>query len=159
MPMQRERYPADWEAISLRIRQRDGWKCQKCGVANDARIVRSRVDPARYIVYDEKYDGYRTPEGLPIRMSEIPDEFDTSDWSTHKRVILTVHHIGAPRDDGSPGDVHDKMDCRDINLTSLCQRCHFIADLPSHVVSARKARAEKRKQRILATGQLEMELL
>jgi hypothetical protein len=32
MPMQRERYPTDWEAISLRIRaERAGWKCEWCG--------------------------------------------------------------------------------------------------------------------------------
>lgn len=35
MPMQRERYPADWEAISKRIRfERAGGKCEWCGAAN-----------------------------------------------------------------------------------------------------------------------------
>lgn len=156
MPMDRTRYPDDWEAISLRIRTRDGWKCTQCGVANKALIVRSDKDPARYIVYDEQNDVYTRPDGQWIKGSEIPDEFDTSEWDNHTRVIITVHHIGALRDDGSPGDAHDKMDCREVNLTSLCQRCHFIADLPSHIVSARKARAEKRRARILAAGQLEL---
>lgn len=27
MPFQRERYPPDWPAISLRIRERSGWRC------------------------------------------------------------------------------------------------------------------------------------
>lgn len=35
MPMQRKRYPSDWEQISLRIRgERAGWKCEWCGAAN-----------------------------------------------------------------------------------------------------------------------------
>ena len=32
--MKRERYPADWTAISLRIREREGWHCKWCGAAN-----------------------------------------------------------------------------------------------------------------------------
>lgn len=31
MPMQRSKYPPDWEIISLRIRERAGWKCELCG--------------------------------------------------------------------------------------------------------------------------------
>ena len=30
MPMQRDRYPANWHAISLRIRNREGWACKFC---------------------------------------------------------------------------------------------------------------------------------
>ena len=30
--MKRELYPDDWEAISLRIRERAGWRCEWCGV-------------------------------------------------------------------------------------------------------------------------------
>lgn len=31
MPMERERYPADWKAIALGVKERAGWKCQRCG--------------------------------------------------------------------------------------------------------------------------------
>ena len=34
MPFQRERYPPDWPAISLRIRTRAGWRCEWCGAEN-----------------------------------------------------------------------------------------------------------------------------
>jgi 5-methylcytosine-specific restriction endonuclease McrA len=34
MPMNRKAYPHNWEEISLRIRQRDEWKCAFCGVGN-----------------------------------------------------------------------------------------------------------------------------
>ena len=31
MPMRRDRYPADWEAISLALREAAGWRCEWCG--------------------------------------------------------------------------------------------------------------------------------
>lgn len=34
MPMNKSRYPADWKAISLRIREREGWCCKWCGAEN-----------------------------------------------------------------------------------------------------------------------------
>jgi 5-methylcytosine-specific restriction endonuclease McrA len=34
MPFHRERYPADWEEISLRIRARSGGRCEFCGAEN-----------------------------------------------------------------------------------------------------------------------------
>jgi 5-methylcytosine-specific restriction endonuclease McrA len=30
----RARYPRDWKAISLAIRERANWKCEECGAAN-----------------------------------------------------------------------------------------------------------------------------
>jgi hypothetical protein len=34
MPFQKHRYPPDWREISLRIREREGWKCKFCGAEN-----------------------------------------------------------------------------------------------------------------------------
>lgn len=31
MPFDASRYPVNWQAISLRIRERDGWQCKFCG--------------------------------------------------------------------------------------------------------------------------------
>lgn len=39
MPMQRALYPSDWEAISLRIRERAQWRCEACGVAQGAEVA------------------------------------------------------------------------------------------------------------------------
>lgn len=152
MPFERERYPSNWDEISTRIKERANYRCEQCGVEHGAEITRSSVDASRYIVLKE--DGcFYYPNGEIIRLSEIPDEFDISHYS---RVVLTTHHIGAPHADGTPGDLHDKMDCRDENLIALCQRCHFIADLPSHIESARKSRIAHKRERILAQGQLEL---
>lgn len=34
MPMNIKLYPPDWKAISLRIRQREDWKCKWCSAEN-----------------------------------------------------------------------------------------------------------------------------
>lgn len=47
---------------------------------------------------------------------------------TGSRVVLTVHHLGIDKPDGTPGDPADKMDCRPENLVALCQRCHLKAE-------------------------------
>lgn len=31
MPMDRARYPKDWEATALAVKEAAGWKCQACG--------------------------------------------------------------------------------------------------------------------------------
>lgn len=31
MPMQRERYPANWKAIATALKEATGWVCQECG--------------------------------------------------------------------------------------------------------------------------------
>lgn len=71
---------------------------------------------------------------------------------TGSKVVLTVHHLGAPRPDHSPGDCHDKMDCRDENLVALCQRCHLWADRETHKRNA----AQTRRRKKIDAGQLEL---
>lgn len=114
MPVDRTRYPPDWDAIALAVKVAVDWRCQDCGLQ------------------------CRRP-------SEVFD--------THKRT-MSVHHVGVPHADGSPGDMHDKMDCRPENLLALCSACHLKRDLPGHVLHA----AETRRRKRIASGQLEIEL-
>lgn len=141
-PFRRERYPADWDAISQRIRERAGWKCEQCGVVNHTLIVRSVVDGARYLVLDEQTRFYRWPDGTPIRHSEIPGEFPT--WRKHTRVVLTVAHYPD----------RDPMNCTDDNLQALCQRCHLRLDANHHANNARITRRKKRESFVKEQGQL-----
>lgn len=71
-----------------------------------------------------------------------------------RRRTMSVHHLGAPKDDGSPGDMHDKQDCRPENLLALCSACHLARDLPGHVLNAARTRRAKR----IASGQQELPL-
>lgn len=114
MPVDWSRYPPDWDAIALRVKEAAGWVCQDCG----------------------------------MQCRKPGEPFDT-----HKRT-MSVHHLGAPRDDGSEGDPHDKMDVRPVNLLALCSKCHLRRDLPIHKQHA----AETRRAKRIAAGQQELGL-
>lgn len=114
---------------------------------------------------------------MPMRADRYPPDWkqiaraikDAADWicqdcgmqcrrpgeklDTHRRT-MSVHHLGAPKDDGTPGDMHDKMDCRPCNLIALCSACHLARDLPGHVLNAARTRRAKK----VASGQMELTL-
>lgn len=151
MPMQRERYPDNWEQISEYIRfERAGNKCEWCGIPNGVDIMRNPDNPAEYLYLNE-HEEHCTPDGSPVRLSELPFIADK-----YTRVVLTVAHLGAPHDNGRPGDKHDKMDIRPENLAALCQRCHLIYDLPDHIANRKRTMAERKAAEIAAAGQLSL---
>ena len=47
---------------------------------------------------------------------------------TGSNVVLTTAHLGIPKEDGTPGNKNDTMDCRLENLKAMCQRCHLTFD-------------------------------
>lgn len=161
MPMQRERYPADWEAISKRIRfERAKGCCEWCGAVNGSWKVRWRdkdgpgftfythaenMRDGSWHVWDEDEDGL---------CSEITEIIPALDGGKPAKVVLTVAHLGTPHSDGTPGDKHDKMDVRDENLAALCQACHLRYDIKEHTANAAKTRRRKR----VAAGQQELGL-
>lgn len=112
MPMRKEDYPDDWDAIAGAIKDAASWICRHCG----------------------------------LQCQRPSEPFDT-----HRRT-MSVHHIGVPKPDGSPGDPHDKMDVRPENLIALCSRCHLRADRDLHVRNAARTRRRKR----LEAGQREL---
>lgn len=133
--MDRSRYPADWEATSQRIRVRADNRCEWCGVSN-------------------RVWGYRDTKGKfhPVASSKEEAE-EIAPWGCKVfRIMLTVAHLGVTHPDGRPGDVHDKMDCRDENLAALCQRCHLRHDVDEHKFNAAWTRRRKR----IEAGQLEL---
>lgn len=144
MPMDISRYPKDWGAISKRIRERAGNCCEQCGVPHGEWV-------------------YRKPDGQWALMDDVDNlNSDVARWQGWDnpgvklvRIVNTVHHIGAPWPDGTPGDRHDKMDCRDENLTLLCQKHHLAADLDIHMANAAATRRRKRVE----AGQIEMEII
>lgn len=137
MPMDRSKYPDDWEAISARIREREGNRCKWCGVANGA-------------------IGYRLLSGEFVKIANSADEVGLEadalalDGYNVIRIVLTVAHLGVAKPDGTPGDKHDKMDVRDENLAALCQKCHLNYDRDDHVRNA----AETRRRRRIDGGQM-----
>jgi len=119
MPIRDEnkaRYPSDWKAISLRIREKAGQKCEKCAAPNGAEILR---------ITSEDY-GFE-----PVYALRTGDIFDATDGRCRGfqhapdlegkwvRVVLTVAHLD-----------HQPENCADENLRAWCQRCHNIYDMP-----------------------------
>jgi hypothetical protein len=131
MPMDRSRYPANWEDISRRIRERAGNRCEWCGVPNGAW-------------------GYRDKTGRFWTEEEIAQTDGDHPFNNYEpkplRIVLTVAHLGVTRPDGASGDKHDKMDVRDENLAALCQRCHINYDRDEHSANAAATRRRKREQ-------------
>ena len=132
--LDKSKYPKNWNQISRQIRDRDGNKCVRCGVSNHAIGYRDAVGVFHYVNDPESALGY------PIVVEEGFDCF-----KTYKviRIVLTCAHLGVPKDDGSPGDKRDKMDCRPINLMSLCQACHFKEDRDEHAETRRRKKEAK----------------
>lgn len=133
MPMKRELYAVNWEAISAAIRERAGHRCEwpGCNVPNGAFILRSLDDAARYLILHD--DGiYRTPEGRPVRLSEMPDEYADARLV---KVVLTVAHLD-----------HDVTNNAADNLRCWCQLHHLRYDAKLHAANARATRVRKREQ-------------
>lgn len=122
MPIDYSRYPANWNQISLQIREREGQKCKWCGAPNGQLIWRNALNPVEWSP---------APEG------HLADAM-ALDGQRFVKVVLTVAHLGVPKPDGQPGDKHDKHDVRPENLAALCQRCHLVFDLTEHIENRKR---------------------
>lgn len=142
MPMDRSRYPKNWEAISQAIRERAGNRCEWCGVENGAVGARDR--------FGEWHDW----DDMENLNSDVGCYLFGGYDAKPIRIVLTVAHLGVDKPDGSPGDKHDKFDCRPENLAALCQRCHLNYDREDHIRYA----AETRHRRKVEAGQMELSL-
>ena len=121
MPIKPEnlaKYPANWKAISLSIRERDGNKCKFCGVANGTYGYRD-IKTGQFVSIDEIAEG-----------AEWIDALDLSDRPI--KIVLTVAHLD-----------HNEANCEGSNLAALCQRCHLTYDAKHHAETARVTREKK----------------
>ncbi|MBW3637518.1 MAG: hypothetical protein KY445_13805 [Armatimonadetes bacterium] len=143
MPWNPKRYPPEWKAIRARIQERAGDKCEWCGVTN------------RAIGYREKCGAF--VQLAPCKESVGMDvEVAALDGYKIVEIVCTTAHLGTDHADGSKGDKHDKMDCRDENLAFLCQRCHLRYDIQEHIENAARTRAKKREAAARESGQLNL---
>lgn len=139
MPMDRSRYPADWDDIARAVKERAGWKCEECGVEHGRFIIRDSRKPAKFRYVDKDY---ATGLGRYLKVAV--------------RVVITVHHIGVDKPDGTPGDPNDKQDCRPENLIALCQYHHLLADQANNVALSRGTRIRKKHEQKSRAGQREL---
>lgn len=147
----RGRYPADWPAISRRIRERAGQRCEWCAAPNGTPVVRvkgsglwararhgTEPNPAAESAYlADMAGGWHDERGRALRWADVPP-YEYADCRV-TRVVLTVAHLD-----------HTPENCADDNLAALCQRCHLGYDLATHVRNARETRERRSGQVVLA---------
>jgi hypothetical protein len=80
-PENKARYPKDWKAISARIRERAGNKCEQCGVENG--------------VYRNTATGETTTDLMQV------EAWGTCDDAVVSRIVLTVAHLNHRPEDCS----------------------------------------------------------
>ncbi len=81
MPMNKSRYPKDWDRISKAIRHREGYRCGLCGAPNGEELVRLKECAAIW---------ERTPVLAKIA------------FTRPFKCVLTVHHINYNTRDNRP---------------------------------------------------------
>lgn len=138
MPIRAEnkaRYPKDWKAISLRIRERAGQRCEKCHAPNGELILREQSEDYAFepTYTDDTGMIFSAEDGREMGF-QLPQDAKGK-WVC---VVLTVAHID-----------HQPENCADDNLKAWCQRCHNIYDMPM-----RKAGIAKRARQRLAAADL-----
>jgi hypothetical protein len=125
MPIRKQDYPPNWDAISLQVRADANNRCEWCGVANATCIVRI---PAQ--------------QHCRVTIGEVTKEVPFFDFEEHPpktpgttRIILTVAHLDR--------DTHNN---ERSNLAALCQRCHLNHDRKAqHIPNRRYGRDHKKE--------------
>lgn len=124
-PENRDRYPKDWPAISLRIRERASNKCEQCAAPNGALICRGmgQFEGSYMVSTGDVFDALTGSKLGRAKGSEYPGRY--------VRVVLTVGHLD-----------HKPENCADENLKAWCQRCHNAYDMPARI-AGRRARSRQ----------------
>lgn len=111
MPMNRDDYPEDWDAIALTIKEAANWHCQECGRP----CLKPNQEWADFVL-----DLLNSGDDLYLQTFEEHYDNETGEWGTIEkpgRFVLTVAHLN-----------HRPMDCRPENLKALCSPCHLRHD-------------------------------
>jgi hypothetical protein len=147
MPIDYSRYPADWKAISRRIRfERAGGKCEWCGAPNGLYVIRR--DDGTFKTWTNCEQDRDTRGVFWLAWQEEDGEI-CSDYDTFRgndrpiKIVLTVAHLD-----------HDTTNNDDSNLAALCQRDHLRHDAQHHAKNA----AQTRRRRKVEAGQGEFPL-
>jgi hypothetical protein len=103
MPMQRSRYPANWQDIATQVKSEANWKCEQCG-RECRRSGESLADFIDRVV----------PKVHCTDSYELLHEINTKPT----RFVLTTAHLN-----------HIPEDVTRSNLKALCSACHCRYDL------------------------------
>ena len=78
-------YPANWEDLARQCKERDGWRCQGCGIAHGTEVVSERTGVV-YTVYVAAAHLDHDPWNPAPRLATFcPSCHARYDWSWHER--------------------------------------------------------------------------
>lgn len=105
MPIDKSRYPPDWDDRSARIQERDQYQCQHCGAKKNE--VGQHTDDGQWM-NEKKIHALVGKGRLKEEMLQM------------KKAVLTVAHLD-----------HDETnwEVEDERLLTLCATCHLRYDL------------------------------
>lgn len=69
--MDRSRYPKDWNAIALKIKEASNWKCQECGLdckRTDEPLDRESKARLTLMIHHKDYDPYNNDQSNLIAL-------------------------------------------------------------------------------------------
>jgi hypothetical protein len=130
MPMDKKRYPKNWNQIATKVKKKANWCCEKCH-RPCRKPKENRFD------FEDRIES--TPWSDDLYECEYDEELGSILRSKLTRFTLTVAHLN-----------HIPEDCRPENLKALCSVCHCRYDAVHHVKSRKKNCYAKRE----AVGQL-----
>lgn len=133
MAMDRSRYPDDWEAIALKVKEAANWICEECGKPC-RRPGQDWADFVGELLNREGPSGWYAQTGEAIANKETGEHR----WAEKpQRFTLTVAHMD-----------HLPENCDRGNLKALCAPCHCRYDL--------KAMPRKRQMKAERLGQMDL---
>ena len=116
MPIDYSKYPPNWKTeIVPRILNRAGNCCERCGVANKAKLWSIPLS----IKSNGKYSIRRIWVAAETDKERLRQNFTRSGDIKQVTVVLTVSHLD-----------HDELnhDVADDRLEAMCQQCHLVYD-------------------------------
>jgi hypothetical protein len=125
MPCDYSKYPKNWKnEIRPEILKRAGDRCEKCGVANYAIILRGEW--CGRAVYQDMDGWIFSAENSEKIGGGHLGEVDITGNRKFTKIVLTIAHLD-----------HDTANNDLQNLKALCQKCHLNYDSGLHRTNAR----------------------
>ncbi|WP_377968178.1 hypothetical protein [Almyronema epifaneia] len=131
--MDRSRYPANWEAIALKVKEAAQWECQCC--RRPCRPTGMSVEDFELALIDHHHDWL-----CDFYKTVWDEEFGEVNVATPQRFTLTVAHLDQNPANNAPE-----------NLKALCSGCHLAHDRP-HRLANRARKLERQGQLNLLGG-------
>lgn len=125
MPHDKSRYPKNWKAIALQVKENAGWCCEECGRPCRKPKV-SWLDFVQWL--------FNQDSPWVDQISEEVHNEETGEWGSvdhPQRFTLTVAHLD-----------HDPEN-PDARLAALCAPCHLRYDAPMKAAKRKNKQAKK----------------